>query len=102
MEHFCNFLSILREKIGRSQSKALEEASEHQAKEAWLLDRLESAQKQQRNAAHKCEGEPLLRCILLIQALLNDSVLVTIRTGAEATENGRRASCERSQPERKR
>lgn len=53
MEHF---LSILRENIAHSQSKAEEQANEHQAKEAGLLAQLESAQNEQRNAAHKCKG----------------------------------------------
>lgn len=56
--YVCNehFLSILRENIAHSQSKAQEEANEHQAKEAELLAHLESAQNEQRNAVHKCKG----------------------------------------------
>lgn len=97
-----HFLSILRENIAHSQSKAQEQANEHQAKEAELLAHLERAQNEQRNAAHKCKGgwvTFILRCIHLMQALCNYGALVPTRTGAEAPEHGRRARCERSSPE---
>ncbi|XP_073330021.1 coiled-coil domain-containing protein 89 [Pagrus major] len=44
-----------REKLARCQSKLLEQATEHQAKEASLLDQLHNAQKQQRDVVEMCQ-----------------------------------------------
>lgn len=52
--YFCLFF---REKITSIQSKALEQASGHQTKEASLRDRLESAQTQLSDAVRVREGE---------------------------------------------
>lgn len=49
--HLC-----LREKLAECQSKLLEQATQHQAKEASLLDQLHDAQQQQRDSAEMCKG----------------------------------------------
>ncbi|TWW80780.1 hypothetical protein D4764_01G0005950 [Takifugu flavidus] len=53
--HRAIILFMHEENIAHSQSKAEEQANEHQAKEAGLLAHLESAQNEQRNAVHKCK-----------------------------------------------
>lgn len=54
----------LREKVAGCQSKILEQATEHQAKEASLLDQLYNAQKQQRDVVAMCQGGYLMSIIL--------------------------------------
>ncbi|XP_030285448.1 coiled-coil domain-containing protein 89 [Sparus aurata] len=55
MEKYTNKENEYREKVAGCQSKILEQATEHQAKEASLLDQLYNAQKQQRDVVEMCQ-----------------------------------------------
>ncbi|XP_036965470.1 coiled-coil domain-containing protein 89 isoform X2 [Acanthopagrus latus] len=54
-EKYTNQENEYREKLAGCQSKILEQAAEHQAKEESLLDQLYNAQKQQRDVVEMCQ-----------------------------------------------
>uniref|UniRef100_A0A3B4WP50 Zgc:172182 n=1 Tax=Seriola lalandi dorsalis TaxID=1841481 RepID=A0A3B4WP50_SERLL len=58
-ENYTNKENEYREKLAEYQSKLLQQATQHQAKEALLLDQLHDAQQQQRDAVDACKGMKL-------------------------------------------
>lgn len=52
---WCIF-HLLRGKLEGFQTRFMKQATDHQAKEASLLDQLHDAQQQQRNAEKTCKG----------------------------------------------
>ncbi|GAA6231212.1 coiled-coil domain-containing protein 89 [Lates japonicus] len=58
-ENYTNKENEYGKKLAECQSKLLEQATQHQAKEASLLDQLHDAQQQQRDAAEMCKDMKL-------------------------------------------